>query len=308
MQNKEIEHAFGGVWTLEKLDAISQYMIGFNKVLKNQNFGKIYIDAFAGTGNCTIKSNNTELTVNGSAHRAVKCIPQFDHLYFIEKSLEKSQTLSKTLASTDKRVHIINDDANEAVLQLINNIEWGYKNRGLLFLDPFGMNFDWNILKSVAQTKAVDVWYLFPIFGVMRQSAKDFDQIDNAKAKSIDYVLGTVDWREKFYTEKSSIDMIDGEVNKKERHINNEGMINFVKNRLGEIFPLVLEPAILKNSKNGLLFALFFVCSNTSTAAQGAAGRIATALISKLNKGQMATIEKEILRKKSNPNQQNLFD
>jgi hypothetical protein len=38
-----------------------------------------------------------------------------------------------------------------------------------VFLDPFGMQVDWNVIEQLALTKAVDLWLLFPLgTGVMR--------------------------------------------------------------------------------------------------------------------------------------------
>jgi three-Cys-motif partner protein len=41
---------FGGNWTVEKLNILSDYLDFYLNALKNQKFGKIYIDAFAGSG------------------------------------------------------------------------------------------------------------------------------------------------------------------------------------------------------------------------------------------------------------------
>ncbi len=42
---------FGGDWTIEKLDIFSSYLDAYLIALKNSKFKKVYIDAFAGTGN-----------------------------------------------------------------------------------------------------------------------------------------------------------------------------------------------------------------------------------------------------------------
>lgn len=44
------EHRFGGDWTEQKLGILERYLEAYLIALKNQNFYKIYIDAFAGTG------------------------------------------------------------------------------------------------------------------------------------------------------------------------------------------------------------------------------------------------------------------
>ena len=44
------EHGFGGPWTEEKLDRVTQYLHAYTTALKKQPFQLMYIDAFAGTG------------------------------------------------------------------------------------------------------------------------------------------------------------------------------------------------------------------------------------------------------------------
>ena len=41
---------FGGKWTEEKLNIFTSYLEAYLIALQNQKFKKIYIDAFAGTG------------------------------------------------------------------------------------------------------------------------------------------------------------------------------------------------------------------------------------------------------------------
>lgn len=43
-------HTFGGAWTERKLSVVRRYLGRYTQALKNQVFKRIYIDAFAGTG------------------------------------------------------------------------------------------------------------------------------------------------------------------------------------------------------------------------------------------------------------------
>src|SRR5216683_3510713 len=43
------------------------------------------------------------------------------------------------------------------------------KERAVVFLDPYGMQVEWSTIEALAATKAVDLWYLFPLgVGVLR--------------------------------------------------------------------------------------------------------------------------------------------
>jgi three-Cys-motif partner protein len=65
------EHAFGGIWTRIKLEALEKYLLAFNTALSKQTFTRIYIDAFAGTGRCDIKVDGEKTSIDGSARRAL---------------------------------------------------------------------------------------------------------------------------------------------------------------------------------------------------------------------------------------------
>ena len=78
---------FGGNWTIEKLNIFSEYLNFYITALKNQKFGKIYIDAFAGTGQIEM-SNNDEI-IQGSVRLSLNAQNKFSKYIFIEKDKKK---------------------------------------------------------------------------------------------------------------------------------------------------------------------------------------------------------------------------
>ena len=79
---------FGGNWTEEKLNIFTEYLTAYLTALQNQNFGKVYIDAFAGTGE--IVTNDGEQHLVGSAKRALSSYLKFDRYYFMKKTKKSS--------------------------------------------------------------------------------------------------------------------------------------------------------------------------------------------------------------------------
>ena len=77
-------HSFGGAWTLIKLEALEKYLMAFNIALSKQNFTRLYIDAFAGTGRCDVKVDGEKRSIDGSARRALATNPPFHRFCFIE--------------------------------------------------------------------------------------------------------------------------------------------------------------------------------------------------------------------------------
>ena len=55
------------------------------------------------------------------------------------------------------------------------------------------------MVREIAATKALDVFFLVSISGLTRQAARDASNIDEDKAAALDRFLGTPDWRTALY-------------------------------------------------------------------------------------------------------------
>ena len=58
-------------------------------------------------------------------------------------------------------IDVLNEDANVAVQRICRETNWR-SHRAVLFLDPYGMQVSWATLETVAATKSIDVWMLYP--------------------------------------------------------------------------------------------------------------------------------------------------
>jgi three-Cys-motif partner protein len=280
-------HAFGGVWTRIKLEALEKYLVAFNTALSKQNFTRLYIDAFAGTGRCEIKVDGEKTSIDGSARRALATNPSFHKFCFIELRPKKLAALNAL--STEypgKTIEVIQSDANAALKALCGQYQW-QRERAVLFLDPFGMHVEWSTLEAIAKTGAIDVWYLFPYAGLYRQAAKNADAMDTDKEASLTRVLGTDEWRKAFYVQKRQTDLFGGD-DGDERNADHRQMLNFVSSRLKGLFSAVTDPKVLyqggdsRNPSGAPLFALYFAASNPKPAAYGLATKIAKDILDTL--------------------------
>jgi three-Cys-motif partner protein len=264
----------------------------FNVALRQQPsptkpFRRIYIDAFAGSGDFSFSTESAPLFDEdasitrhaGSARRALNVDPPFDELTFIEQS-EKNVEKLRTLCAPYKAAKVILGDANDEVRRLCANTDWK-RTRGVVFLDPFGATVDWQTLEAIARTKALDVWYLFPLFGLYRNAPHDPAALDISKQRTLTQMLGTDSWRSVFYQAKKP-DQAElfaassqGSVS---RVVAVEEMEAFLKRRLEGIFAAVLKPKRLPET-GAPMFSLFFAVSNQR--AVRVASRIAGHLLSK---------------------------
>lgn len=273
---------FGGNWTEEKLNIFTSYLDAYLIALLNQKFKKIYIDAFAGTGEIETSDGGQYLV--GSAKRALASEKKFDHYYFIEADSQKAGELQDMINSEFPQmrriVTIFCGDANDKLAEIISNVDWRF-NRGLLFLDPYATQVNWTTLENVAQTKSIDVWYLFPFSALERMLPKNgkYDKWENC----IDRLLGDSGWREEFYkkdTQMAFFDLFpepgqsDGE--RMVKDANPDHIKEYIFARLGTIFPCVSKHArIFRNSRNSPMFLFCFAIASESPKAQGLALRMA---------------------------------
>jgi three-Cys-motif partner protein len=276
----ERPHSFGNVHTARKLELLGAYLPAYTTAI-GARFNLHYVDAFAGTGACYIKTPSGRLLVPGSASLAIGCEPRFRRLVFIEMSPRKVRALQRLKERTpDRNIEIIRDDANVALPTLVEQLD-RRNDRALAFLDPFGMHVAWETLQEIARSGIVDVWYLFPLFGLYRQATRDAAATDADKQASLTRILGTDEWRAAFYA-RTAPDLF-GDTSEK-RIVEVPEMLAWVRKRLELIFPAVLEPYVFRQTttsgKAGApLFALFFLVSNPSPKAKALASRIAKSVL-----------------------------
>lgn len=276
---KQYTQHFGGEWTQTKLNIFTNYLEAYLKALKNQKFDKIYIDAFAGTGKIVTQEGEM---LEGSAKCALQASILFDHYYFIEadkqKWLELQEMIQNEFSAISNRITVLHGDANELLLDILEQIDWRYS-RGLLFLDPCATEVNWSTLISVANTKAIDLWYLFPFSALNRLLKKD-GNLDTTWADCIDRLLGDTGWRKEFYKQDSQQNMFDIlEEEPKDRLVkkaNTDKIREYILARLRTLFEGVSKNSrILRNSKGSPLFLFCFAVSNPSAKAQALAMKIA---------------------------------
>lgn len=88
-----ISQKFGGNWTEEKLNIFTSYLDAYIIALQNQKFKKIYIDAFAGTGEIETSDGGQYLV--GSAKRALASEKKVRSLLFYRSGLSEGGRTSE---------------------------------------------------------------------------------------------------------------------------------------------------------------------------------------------------------------------
>lgn len=267
---------FGGIWTKQKLDIFKQYLEAYLTALKNQKFKKIYIDAFAGSGEVII---DDVIKIDGSAKQALSSQQEFDLYYFIDANPNNIASLKEMIQQEYPhllpKIRIICGDANVELLKIINQTDW-YHNRALLFLDPFATAVLWTTVEAVSKTKSIDMWYLFPFSALNRLLPRDGNIIP-ANASRIDALLGDITWRTEFYIPDPQPSLLpnpsqSGLI----KSANPNQIAQYIVKRLETTFAAVSQkPRMLRNSNRAPMFLFCFAISNPNKSAQSIALRIA---------------------------------
>ena len=271
---------FGGKWTIKKLDILSDYLNAYTVALKNQPFNKIYIDAFAGTGE--IETADGTESITGSVRLALNAKNKFDYYIFIEKDKKRAQELKDMIELEYPQfksiIEIRKDDCNVVLKELCEKTDWK-KNRALLFLDPYATEVPWSTLEIVSETKAIDLWYLFPICAAQRMLPKSNMPVESWKAK-LNMLFGDSGWETEFYKENPQLNIFG--TTELIKGVNTDEVKNYIIKRLKTVFPAVANnPRLLYNDKNSPLFLFCFAISNDNGKAIGLALRIANHVLNK---------------------------
>ncbi len=280
------QHQFGGEWTSQKLEILAKYLQSYTLALKNKPtdaspFRKAYIDAFAGSGyrdpnNKIGRSDSTQnlwfpelakdepqALLDGSAKRALQIEPPFDRYIFIERNVARCKKLEELKIEFPKytdRIDIQQGDANAKIKTLCAK-KWE-SHRAVLFLDPYGMQVEWNTIEAVAKTKAIDLWILFPLGIAVNRMLTKSGKIPKSWRTRLDRCFGTTDWYNVCY----SIEKIPTLFGTEQKYVIKENMEkigHYFNERLKTIFAGVADkPGVLRNSSNSLLYLLCFAVGN----------------------------------------------
>lgn len=280
------DHEFGNLSTDLKLSLVEGYLRAFTLALGSKFPELWYIDAFAGTGERTVKIAGAAATDmlpaieerierrRGSARIALDVSPQFNRYIFMDKMKRHCVALSDLAKEYPARsIEIVRGDANAAITAELVAQRWVGK-RAVMFLDPYGMDVAWSTLEAIRKTEAIDVWYLVSLAGMFRQATHDPKKLTAEKRAALTRMLGTDEWEEAWYRREQRTDLLGQADETHQRTADVAAMEQFVGKRLASLFPKVLPPRRLRNDRGAPMFSLFLAISNPEPKAIGLATKI----------------------------------
>lgn len=282
-------HEFGGPWTEIKLAVLNAYSEFFTTALSGQKFELWYIDAFAGTGRRTTRREvgglfdgpleTVEESLEGSARKAIAVQPPFDHLILIDERAGHFRAL-ETLAGefTNRDIRPLRGDANDTLPKLFEQPPWsgrqGWRQRAIVFLDPYGINVRWRTLASLAATERADIWYLVNLKGVVQQLALDRRGLDESKQAALTEFFGSPNWEERFYERTGQTGLFDNLIDDAgKRIVTRTDVALYYREQLESIFRYVSAPMGLTVGKIPDYFQLYCLSNNPSDKARNLIAR-----------------------------------
>lgn len=292
---EESQTSWGGSWTTQKLDVFEKYVKAYLTIMNSYrdkyDWKLIYFDGFAGSGSRTKEESKEEVAVmsnlfedtslsenevnpyRGAAARVLgieRVMRGFYYYYFVDKKQESIDSLSSKIASIESKGKKVFrcGDANDKIAAMADFLRKNQKYKALVFLDPFGMQIDWNSIKKLAHL-SVDLWILIPSgvivnrllernvdwnIGLKHMSKlKDFFGIDNED-----------EIRNFFYEEKKSNTLfgLEASIEKKSKPIERIAEL-YIKKLKDGIFDYVSDkPLVLYSNNNVPLFHFAFASQN----------------------------------------------
>ena len=271
-----------GPWAKEKLDSLGRYLDYYTNVLKNQEWcqGLYYIDAFAGSGQSPMRgtrpgardpfqanlfgdgsdegADEGEIEyVKGSPRVALEIENPFTHYMFIDNNptrLGELASLKDEFGAT-RQIEILSGDANEELERLLSrNIDWP-RHRGVVFLDPFGMQVHWKTIRALARTKGLEVIINFPFGMAINRLLLTSGEIPQKWQERLDATFGSDEWRELAYEVRTDL---FGDVSTSKRPDTRDRILHWFKERLRSAYGFSSSPQLISNTRGNPLYYLIW--------------------------------------------------
>jgi three-Cys-motif partner protein len=270
---------WGGPWTEKKLEAFSKYVWSYLTIMKKYPYWKtIYFDGFVGSGTREKQSNadlmqqlkiteEEERTYKGAAERVLGLKELgFDFYYFIDKNDASLNKLKAKLNEKfkDKKIVYRSGDANHQITELAKALRTK-DYAALVFLDPFGMQINWNAIAELKDTRS-DVWILIPTGVIVNRLLDRKAKLKFSKKLQSFFGLPIEEIRAHFYKEKK-VQTLFGEdeiITKVSQPI--EKIARLYVERMKTIWQHVTEEPLVLKSRNGCPIFHFVFASNNQNA------------------------------------------
>lgn len=269
--SKDTELAEVGPWAEQKLAALSAYLEFYTKVLKNQHWKTIYLDAFAGGGVASLRQKvkstsemplwdepplpEQSLIIHGSPRRALEVSNPFDTYVFVDADAQRVTQLEalKSEYGQSRRIIVREGSAAQEISWLLSHKISRKTHRGVAFLDPFGAHLPWSSVEALAKTQAFAAMINFPLQMCINRLATVNPDIPQNWREQLDNFFGP-GWYDEVYEVQSGL---FGDATRK-RSDASQRLLKFYSAKLKAAFGHVSKPMLIKNTRGGPLYYIIW--------------------------------------------------
>jgi len=190
-----------GSWVAAKLDYLMRYIDIFETSMHSKPWRKRrYIDLFAGPGKCCVEG--TKEVYLGSPLLSLTTTYPFTDYIFVDLNDGDVAVLQRRCSASPlrNRVQFYVGDSNIIVKEIVEHIldadkyipgKWPSLN--LAFLDPAGLDLQWETVATLAQANRMDLIIHYSQGGLNRSMSNAFRTDGQTK---VDLFFGGTEWRE----------------------------------------------------------------------------------------------------------------
>jgi three-Cys-motif partner protein len=261
-----------GPWAKDKLDALQRYLDYYTKVLKNQRWRTIYVDAFAGGGRAVIRAapssdqilligeNEADVDqielIKGSPRVALDLTNPFARYVFIEPDAVRGAELEvlATEYAGSRQIDIRHESAVAGITWLAGQNISRKTHRGIAFLDPFGAGLDWLTVQRLANTGLFEVVINFALNMAIQRMLPNTGVFQAGWRERLDAYFGTAQWYDEVYESRTGL--FGGYTSKRGDYL--ARLLGLYRGRLKEAFGHVSQPRLVTNTRGVPLYHLLW--------------------------------------------------
>lgn len=196
--------------------------------------------------------------VPGSPLNALLVEPPFREYHLIDLDTARVALLREIIGDRPN-VKVYEGDASEVLRrQILPGLRYEEYRRGLVLLDPYGLDLEWEAIAAAGQIGTVDLFLNFPVADINRNVRwRAPEAVDPADIARMNRFWGDDSWRQVAYTTTSNLFGW-------EEKTDNETVPEAFRSRLREVgrFRNVPAPMPMRNSRNAIVYYLFFASQN----------------------------------------------
>ena len=270
-----------GPWAKEKLDALARYLDFYTKVLKNQPWRTIYLDAYAGGGRAVIRAEERTASlgpdlfgatppidvdarelINGSPRVALAVANPFDRYIFVDSDADRAAELEALKAeyAGARTINVLQTTAAEGIAWVTAQSIARSTHRGIAFLDPFGAGLDWASIQSLAGTGLFEVVVNFALSMAIQRMLPNSGEVPDAWAATLDGYFGSRAWFEEVYQRRQAGLFAASGYEKRSDY--SERLLELYRARLRTAFGHVSTPRLIRNTRRAPLYYLLWAGPN----------------------------------------------